>query len=358
MELREIVVKLLGLSIVLVLVGASLPSAAQATDTHYQLNIPREPLDSALKDFARQTGLQVARFTDDSGGTAEVGPVAGTLTPEEALRTLLGESELTYSVLNGRTIAVVSKQAAAATASQSSTDQTAQTTTDGRANQDEQKAGRSFWDRFRLAQVDQGTSAGATSVRKDSGVVQKTAEVDEVVVTGIRYSVESSLAAKRAAIQDVEVVTSEDIGKLPDKNVADVLQRVPGVNTQSAASGEGGFDENNRVSIRGTPASLTQTTINGHAVATGDWFITDQSSTAGRSVSYDLLPSEMVARTVVYKTQSADMVEGGVAGTVDLQTPRPLDFKQRYTASALIGGAYSERKEEKNKKRRMAETQL
>jgi hypothetical protein len=343
MELREIVVKLLGLSIVLALVGASLPSAAQATATHYQLNIPREPLDNALKDFARQTGLQVARFTDVSGGTAEVGPVAGTLTPEEALRTLLAESELTYSLLNGRTIAVVSKQAAAATASQSSTDQTAQTKTpDDGAKQDEQKAGRSFWDRFRLAQVDQGTSADATSVRKDSGVAQKPAEVEEVVVTGIRYSVESSLAAKRAAIQDVEVVTSEDIGKLPDKNVADVLQRVPGVNTQSAASGEGGFDENNRVSIRGTPASLTQTTINGHAVATGDWFITDQSSTAGRSVSYDLLPSEMVARTVVYKTQSADMVEGGVAGTVDLQTPKPLDFKQRYTASALIGGAYSD----------------
>src|SRR6267142_1470133 len=139
-----------------------------------------------------------------------------------------------------------------------------------------------------------------------------TSSIDEIVVTGIRYSLKESLATKRASTNVVEVVTAEDIGKLPDKNVADVLQRVPGVNTQSAASGEGGFDENNRVSIRGTPASLTQTTINGHAVATGDWFITDQSSTAGRSVSYDLLPSEMVARTVVYKTQSADMVEGGV----------------------------------------------
>ena len=345
-ELKGIVVKLLGLSIVLALLGASLPSAAQATATHYQLNIPREPLDSALKDFARQTGLQVARFTDVSGGAAEVGPVAGSLTPEEALTTLLGETQLTYRVLSGRTIAIVNKQTAppaGAPASQLSTDQTAQATTaDDSGNQDPQKPRGSFWNRLRLAQVDQGASADTTSVRKDSSIAQKPVEIEEVVVTGIRYSVESSLAAKRAATQDVEVVTSEDIGKLPDKNVADVLQRVPGVNTQSAASGEGGFDENNRVSIRGTPASLTQTTINGHAVATGDWFITDQSSTAGRSVSYDLLPSEMVARTVVYKTQSADMVEGGVAGTVDLQTPRPLDFKQRLTASALLGGVYSD----------------
>jgi iron complex outermembrane receptor protein len=166
--------------------------------------------------------------------------------------------------------------------------------------------------------------------------------LDEVVVTGIRYSLKESLAAKRASTNVVEVVTAEDIGKLPDKNVADVLQRVPGVNTQSAASGEGGFDENNRVSIRGTSASLTQTTINGHSVATGDWFINDQFATAGRSVSYDLLPSEIVARTVVTKTQSADLIEGGVAGSVDLQTPKPLEFKETFTASGLAGGVYSD----------------
>ena len=344
-ELRGIVVKLLVLSIVLALVGASLPSAAQAIAAHYQLNIPREPLDSALKDFARQTGLQIARFADVVGGTADVGPVTGTLTPEDALQTLLGNSTLTYRILNERTIAVVSKDVASAhgaALTRSSTDPIEGATTPEYDVDSRQKEGGSLWERFRVAQVDQGPSADAAAVKKDAEAAQKSAQVDEVVVTGIRYSVETSLAAKRAAIQDVEVVTSEDIGKLPDKNVADVLQRVPGVNTQSAASGEGGFDENNRVSIRGTPASLTQTTINGHAVATGDWYITDQSSTAGRSVSYDLLPSEMVARTVVYKTQAADMVEGGVAGSVDLQTPRPFDFKKGLTASALIGGVYSD----------------
>jgi len=166
--------------------------------------------------------------------------------------------------------------------------------------------------------------------------------LEEVVVTGIAYSLKESLATKRASTNQVEVVTAEDIGKLPDKNVADVLQRMPGVNTQSAASGEGGFDENNRVALRGTSASLTQTTINGHAVATGDWFLLDQYQTVGRSVSYDLLPSEMVARTVVYKTQSADMTEGGVAGSVDLETPKPLDFKQTFTAAVTAGGVYAD----------------
>ena len=99
----------------------------------------------------------------------------------------------------------------------------------------------------------------------------------------------------RASTNVIEVVTAEDIGKLPDKNIADVLQRIPGVNTQSAASGEGGFDENNRVSIRGTSASLTQTTINGHSVSTGDWFINDQYQTAGTPVAFsDLIAGDLV----------------------------------------------------------------
>src|ERR1700677_4440339 len=69
----------------------------------------------------------------------------------------------------------------------------------------------------------------------DTGGGSDTA-LDEVVVTGIRYSLKESLATKRASTNVVEVVTAEDIGKLPDKNIADVLKRVPGVNTQSAAS--------------------------------------------------------------------------------------------------------------------------
>jgi iron complex outermembrane recepter protein len=187
-----------------------------------------------------------------------------------------------------------------------------------------------------------GNTAFADQPQGSATAANSDAGLDEIVVTGIRYSLQESLATKRASTNVVEVVTAEDIGKLPDKNVADVLQRVPGVNTQSAASGEGGFDENNRVSIRGTSASLTQTTINGHTVATGDWFINDQYATAGRSVSYDLLPSEIVARTVVTKTQSADLIEGGVAGSIDLQTPKPLEFKETFTASGLAGGVYSD----------------
>src|SRR5579862_4362709 len=117
------------------------------------------------------------------------------------------------------------------------------------------------------------TASSDQSVKKD--------DVQEVVVTGIRASLEQSIEKKRAAVNTVDVITAEDIGKLPDKNVADALQRLPGVTISSAGANEGGFDEPDRVSMRGTNPSLTLTTINGHSVASGDWFVLDQTGTVG-----------------------------------------------------------------------------
>jgi iron complex outermembrane receptor protein len=166
-------------------------------------------------------------------------------------------------------------------------------------------------------------------------------QVQEVVVTGIRQSLEKAIAVKRTNDDQVEAISASDIGKLPDKNVADALQRLPGINTQSAASGEGGFDENDRVSIRGTSPSLTNVTIDGHNVATGDWFILDQYQTVGRSVSFDLLPSEIVQGTTVYKTQDASILEGGVAGAINIDTRTPLALGKTYTVEGSLMGNYS-----------------
>jgi iron complex outermembrane receptor protein len=166
--------------------------------------------------------------------------------------------------------------------------------------------------------------------------------LDEIVVTGIRKSVEVSLDAKRASTEFTEVVTAEDIGKMPDKNVADSLARLPGVTTSAAGANEGGFDENDRVSMRGTNPSLTQTLINGHGVASGDWFALDQVTTVGRSVSYTLLPSEIVSKVVVEKSSSASLVEGGVAGSVNIITRKPLDFSKPFTLEASAGAVYAD----------------
>jgi len=168
-----------------------------------------------------------------------------------------------------------------------------------------------------------------------------TTQVGEVTVTGIRQSLEKAIQVKRASDDQVDAISATDIGKLPDKNIADALQRLPGVNTQSAASGEGGFDENDRVSIRGTSPSLTEVAIDGHNVSTGDWFILDQYQTVGRSVSFDLLPSEVVQQVDVYKTQDASLLEGGVAGMVNVETRTPLSLGKTYTIEGSLQAAYN-----------------
>ncbi|HEV2675842.1 MAG TPA: TonB-dependent receptor [Aliidongia sp.] len=166
---------------------------------------------------------------------------------------------------------------------------------------------------------------------------------EQIEVTGIRLSLQKSMDVKRAADGVVEAVSATDIGQLPDKNVADALQRLPGITTiQSAAAGSGGFGENDRVEIRGTAPSLTQTLIDGHAVSTGDWFFLDQLSASSRSVSYALFPSEIVDHAIVYKSSQADLPEGGTAGSINIVTRAPLDFKDPITAEVSLGGAYSD----------------
>jgi iron complex outermembrane receptor protein len=185
------------------------------------------------------------------------------------------------------------------------------------------------------------TSAVAIAAFAAPALAAEPSNVSEVVVTGLRESLEKAIEIKRQSDNHVEAISSADIGKLPDKNVADALQRLPGVNTTSAASGEGGFDENDRVSIRGTSPSLTQVTVDGHSVSTGDWFILDQFQTVGRSVSFTLLPSEIVDTTLVYKTQDASLLEGGVAGVVDIVTRKPLSFGKELTFQAKAEAAYN-----------------
>ncbi|MBS0582525.1 MAG: TonB-dependent receptor [Proteobacteria bacterium] len=181
-----------------------------------------------------------------------------------------------------------------------------------------------------------------SSADTDASKKKSTEELATVVVTGIRDTEARSLQLKQAYDSHVEVVTAEDIGKLPAKNVADTLERLPGVNISSSSASEGGFDENDRVSLRGTNPSLTQTLINGHTVGTGDWFVLSQVQTVGRSVSYTLLPSEIVSEVIVHKTSEAKILEGGAAGSVDIITRKPLQYSKDLTASASIGGVYSD----------------
>jgi len=184
----------------------------------------------------------------------------------------------------------------------------------------------------------QTTASGAKAQEKAEQA--KIKQLQSVTVVGIRNSEALSLDTKQAANSHVEVVSAVDIGKLPAKNVADTIAQLPGVNIADAAGAEGGFDEADRASIRGSAPSLTLTTLNGHAVASGDWFITGGGGS--RSVSYAMFPSEIVSQVVVHKTSEARLLEGGAAGSIDIITRKPLEFAKPFTAEGSVGGVYSD----------------
>jgi iron complex outermembrane receptor protein len=139
-------------------------------------------------------------------------------------------------------------------------------------------------------------------------------DVQQVNVTGIRASVRNALAAKEASNSMVEVVSSEDIGKLPDTTIAESLARLPGLSS--------GLDRGNASQIvaRGMGPRFIGATMNGRELA---------SSEPNRAVRFEQFPSESISGATVYKTQNAELVEGGIATTIDLQTVSPLKYNGR-----------------------------
>ena len=133
---------------------------------------------------------------------------------------------------------------------------------------------------FRRTEVALATSFLLAALATAAGAQTSGGPLDTVVVTGIRASLAKSIETKKNADANVEVVTAEDIGKMPDKNIADALSRLTGVSVQAGAANA--IDEAERVAIRGTSPNLNLFTVNGHAISSGDWHVSDQGR-SGRS---------------------------------------------------------------------------
>jgi len=159
--------------------------------------------------------------------------------------------------------------------------------------------------------------------------------VQTVEVTGIRASLARSLAVKKDASANVEVITAEDVGKMPDKNLADSLQRLAGVSVRTY------YDEAEKVSMRGTNPDMSLIIFNGHAVSGGDWYVADQGSSS-RSTSLSLMPSHVLQQAVVYKSSQANIVDGGLAGTINVSTRKPLAAKERFSGVVSVGASYAD----------------
>lgn len=134
-------------------------------------------------------------------------------------------------------------------------------------------------------------------------------QVEEIVVSGIRASLTQALDVKRTNTQIVDAIVSEDIGKFPDNNVIEAMQRITGVQVTSRGAGEVAG-----ISIRGL--TDVNTTINGRNIFTA----------SGLSVALTDIPASLIKQVDVYKTRSASQIENGIAGSVDIKTQRPFDF--------------------------------
>jgi iron complex outermembrane recepter protein len=133
--------------------------------------------------------------------------------------------------------------------------------------------------------------------------------IDEIVVTGIRRSLQNSMDVKRAANGVVDAITAIDIGKFPDQNLAEALQRIPGVSINRVNN------EGSQITVRGFGPEFNLVTLNGRSMPTA----------GGRSFDFNDLATEGIKSVEVYKTSEASLPTGGIGATVNISTPRPLD---------------------------------
>ncbi len=159
------------------------------------------------------------------------------------------------------------------------------------------------------------SAAGAASAQEaDPTAEPQDTQVDEIVVTGIRASIQSSIQQKRNADIVSDVISADDIGDLPASSIGEAIETITGASTHRE---KGGASE---ISIRGLGPFLGFATFNGREATNGS---------GDRSVNFNQFPSELISSVAIYKTQRADFVEGGVSGIIDMRTIQPLDFGRR-----------------------------
>lgn len=155
-------------------------------------------------------------------------------------------------------------------------------------------------------------------------------DVEVIKVSGIRSSIKESLFQKQNATTVIDLVVADDIGKFPDENLAEALQRIPGV-TITRNGGEG-----QNILVRGLGGGYNVTTLNGRKLA---------SEYAGRDFNFDTIASELVSVLKVYKSPEASLLDGGIGAIIDIETRKPLAMEGR-TIAASAKGIYESRTED------------
>ncbi|MFC4296351.1 TonB-dependent receptor [Novosphingobium tardum] len=183
---------------------------------------------------------------------------------------------------------------------------------------------------FALAQTDPAAAAPQAAATVDD----PTEVADEIVVTGFRQSLQAALNVKKQSVSAVDAIVAEDIAKFPDQNLAESLQRIPGISIQRDA-GEG-----RAITVRGLGAQFTRVRLNGlETVATS----TDgASSNRDRAFDFNVFASELFSSLVVHKTAEASLDEGSLGAVVDLNTGNPIAGKAGLHGALSLIGSYND----------------
>ena len=274
-----------------------------AADDPKVFNIERQSLAAALSQFAAQSDRQIL-FSTDVVAAKRSNSIKGELEPEAALRRLLKGTGLTYRVTSDNTILVETRHSGA----------TAYLPVSGS---------------IRLAQA--GGFDSATQDQTAPADQKKESQIpvtDEVVVSGYRESLAQAQTLKRDSVIAEDVIVAEDIAAFPDLNLAESLQRIPGV-TIDRDSGEG-----RQITLRGLGPDFTRTQLNGMEVLgnTASGMDNRGGVSRTRSFDYSLFASELFDRVTVQKSYEVEQDEGGIGGTV------ALEHRQALRLSGLQGG--------------------
>jgi TonB-dependent receptor len=302
------------------------PGSASADPARFDINA--EPLPNALKHFAAQAKMQLLyRYDVVSHATAT--PVTGQLEKHAALDRLLQGTGLVavYSDENTATIRVMSEADKPGTGTKPGGASTKATATGSppTTSTADSKAGTILLAQAGpVAQPAQGPASSTTTE----------AAVPEIVVVGVRQALATAQEIKKDSMTFVDSITATDIGSFPDVSASDALQRVPGITVNRLQSNDDSTHpsgEPTNILIRG----LTQvrTEFNGR-----DTFSADN----GRGMNFNDISPELLSRADAYKNQTADMIEGGIAGTVDLRTRLPFD-QEGHVLVGSVNGAYGDK---------------
>lgn len=308
-------IALAGVAIVAV---ATMPAAA-AVAQERTFDVPAQSAETAVPLFARQAGIQVLATQDALRGQT-LRAVRGVMSVDEALRLMLAGSGLTVTRSQG-TILLRRPQPVAGQASPMLVAANAQ------------------------VQPQAGNSAAGTlgQVPPQQNSVDQTplpagdaADTGEIVVTGFRAAIDRSLQEKRQANGIVDVITAEDVADFPDNNLAEAIQRLPGVSIARDA-GEG-----RQITVRGLGPQFTRVRVNGvEGQSTAGGTDSSGGNNRNRAFDFNVFASELFNNITVRKTASAETEEGSLGATVDLTTARPFDYGE-FTAVVSAQAGYND----------------